>query len=297
MNQLAPIVLFTYNRLKETKRTISALQNNFLAKESLLYIFSDGPKNENSVDKINEVRAYLDTVAGFKKVIIYKSRENKGLAKSIISGVTEIVNSAGKIIVLEDDLVTSTNFLDYMNQALNFYQEDEAIASISGYNLDLPSLSNSEDFYFGYRNSSWGWGTWKEKWNKVDWEMKDYDEFCKDKHRKKLFKRGGSDMLRMLNKQMTGKIDSWSIRFSYHHSKYDLKTVFPTKSKIINEGFGADATHTAGAKRFNTTLDLSGKRDFKFEKFKEMDSQLVKEFADKYSILNRGIDKLKRYFK
>ena len=122
---------------------------------------------------------------------IYESPYNKGLACSIIDGVTKIVNDYEKIIVLEDDLITTPNFLNFMNQALHFYITDATIFSISGYTLNLPSLpSYSKDFYLGYRGSSWGWGTWKDRWDEVDWEIKDYDKFKIDPLAQLRFMRG-----------------------------------------------------------------------------------------------------------
>ncbi len=294
MSQLAPIVLFTYNRLEETKQTVEALQKNFLANESELFVFSDGPKNIAGKEKVDAVRNYLHTINGFKKVQIKESHINKGLATSIIDGVTEIIEQYVNVIVLEDDLITSPNFLDFMNQALSFYKNDSNIISISGYTLDLPGLPGSKDFYFGYRASSWGWATWRNSWNEVDWEMKNYENFLKDSAQKKHFKSGGSDMVKMLKSQKERRIDSWAIRFCFHQFNNNLKAVFPTSSKINSIGFSKDATHTVNTRRFQTPLDIKIKRNFNFDVFSEMDENLVKEFKSKFSIKTRAIDKLKR---
>lgn len=294
MSQLAPIVLFTYNRLEETKQTVEALQKNFLANESELFVFSDGPKNIAGKEKVDAVRNYLHNVNGFQKVEIKESHINKGLATSIIDGVTEIIEQHGKVIVLEDDLITSPNFLDFMNKALDFYESDSNIISISGYTLALPSLPGLKDFYFGYRASSWGWATWKKTWDEVDWEIKQYENFLKDSAQKRQFNIGGSDMVKMLRSQKEGKIDSWAIRFCFHQFNNNLKTVFPTSSKINSIGFSKEATHTVNTKRFQTPMDKYLKRDFNFEIFSEMDKMLVKEFKSKFSIKIRAIDKLKR---
>ena len=169
--RLAPICLFTYNRLQATKQTIASLQQNYLAMESELIIYSDGPANQAAVAKVEQVRSYLKTVDGFKKITLINSQNNKGLAASVIGGVSRVLEEFDSVIVLEDDLVTAPNFLDFMNQAIQFYKNDERILSISGYTLDLPSLPGKRDFYFGYRASSWGWATWKDRWEKVDWEL------------------------------------------------------------------------------------------------------------------------------
>jgi GR25 family glycosyltransferase involved in LPS biosynthesis len=294
---LAPICLFTYNRLEETKQTVVSLQANFLAKDSELFVFSDGSKNKSSCRKIQAVRDYLKSIAGFKSVTIYESDVNKGLAKSIIEGVSKLLANNDKVIVMEDDLVSTPNFLNFMNQALNFYQKNKKIISISGYTMNLPSLKNSsEDFYFGFRASSWGWGVWKDRWTAIDWDVNDYYDFIKDKKAIRDFKKGGSDMPRMLRKQMEGKIDSWAIRFCYHQFKNKMLTLFPTISKLESIGISKDATHTSGTKRFITPIDKSHKKEFYFENFKMIDTQLTKEFADFFSIKNRIINQFWQRF-
>ncbi|WP_456376522.1 glycosyltransferase [Lutibacter sp.] len=293
MKELAPICLFTYNRLAETKQTVASLQQNFLAKESELFIFSDGTK-ETSFSKVNEVRKFIKTIDGFKNITIFEAPNNKGLANSIISGVTQIIEDYGKVIVLEDDLVTSPNFLDFINQALEFYKNNDKIYSISGYTLHLDSLQNySKDFYLGYRASSWGWGTWLNRWNNVDWEIENYLNFQNSLSQKIKFMRGGSDMPNMLKNQMQGKLDSWAIRWCFDQFIKDKLTVFPSKSKIESIGINSNATHTKHTKRFDTILDESNKNTFKFDNKIQLESNLIKEFRSKFSIINRLKDKLK----
>ena len=290
--ELAPICLFTYNRLNETIKTIKALQNNFLAIDSDLHIYSDGGKTEKDKEKVTKVRNYLYSISGFKSITILESPTNRGLANSVISGVSEMLELNERIIVLEDDLVTSPNFLDFLNQALTFYQRDDAIFSISGYTLNLPSLPGEKDYYFGYRASSWGWGIWRDRWNVIDWNVTEYEGFIKNKNLVEEFKRGGSDLPRMLRNQINGKIDSWAIRFCFHQFKYNLKTVFPAKSKLISVGFSNEATHTAGSKRFITPLDKEIKRKYIFEKFKNIDQKIAHEFASKFSVKSRVYNQL-----
>lgn len=290
--KLAPICLFTYNRLIETKLTVEALQNNFLAAESELFIFSDGPNKDNQ-HKVNSVREYINTITGFKRVTVFESKANEGLANSIIYGVTKIINQFGHVIVLEDDLVTTPNFLDFMNQSLNFYRTDDSVFSISGYTMNLKSLKTlSKDYYFGKRASSWGWATWKNEWLSVDWDVISHNEFMKSKSQIKLFNAGGSDMSNMLKAQINGKIDSWAIRFCYQQFLNNQACVFPKISKIQSIGFSKEATHTHGARKFITDLDDTGNRIFVFENFYYYDEAIVKEFYDKFSFKQRVFDRL-----
>lgn len=260
---LAPICLFTYNRPEETRQTVEALQKNNLAPESCLYVFSDGPKNEIAHPKVADVRKYIRNIKGFKSVDIIQSPVNKGLANSIIEGVTQIINQYGKIIVLEDDLVTSPNFLDYMNFCLNTYNDEKQVFSVSGFSFKVtPPIDYMADVYFYGRAHSWGWGTWKDRWEKVDWKMKDYNAFKNDKHTKQSFNQLGSDMNHMLESEIKGKINSWYIRFAYHQFKQNGLTIFPVSSKVLNIGFNINATHTNSYNRIKIDFDKSVKRDF-----------------------------------
>lgn len=285
---LAPICLFTYNRLKETQLTVEALQCNNLASMSELYIFSDGPKESIDAFKVNQVRNYIKSINGFKSVHIIESKTNNGLANSIINGVTQIINQYEKVIVLEDDLITSRNFLDFMNQAIDFYANNVKIFSVSGYSMNLPSLKTMDkDYYYGYRASSWGWGTWKNRWEIIDWEVGDYSSFRWNIIKQLKFMRAGSDMPYMLWKQMNRKIDSWAIRWCYDQFKKELFTVFPTKSKLVNIGIGPNATHTKKTDRFYTHLDQDNKTSFTFNSNVYSELNLEKEFRNFFSIKNR----------
>ena len=218
------------------------------------------------------------------------------MADSIIYGVSRVLKDHKSVIVLEDDLIASRNFLDFMNQALNFYKNDINIFSISGYTMNLPSLPGSKDYYFGLRASSWGWGVWKNKWKNINWNKEYYTDLFDDKISQKKFNLGGSDLTRMLRHQYEGKIDSWAIRFCYNQYKQNLMTVFPTTSKIISIGFGEGATHTNKTRRFNTKIDNSSNRIFEFNYYKSLDMKLVREHSYKFSIWARFIDKLYKYF-
>ena len=162
---LAPIVLFVYNRPWHTLQTLEALRKNALASESILYIFADGPKpfaDESAMHKINETRECIKKKQWCKEVIIYEREINLGLADSIINGVTEIVNKHGKIIVLEDDIVTSKGFLKYMNDALDIYELEEKVMHISGYMFPVKKKLPKTFFY--KPTTCWGWATWSRSW-------------------------------------------------------------------------------------------------------------------------------------
>lgn len=297
---LAPVILFVYNRPEHTIQTIEALSKNELAKESNVFIFSDAAKNENSLEKVRAVRNYIDTIKDkeyFKSLTIRNAKINKGLAKSVIDGVTEIINEYGKVIVLEDDLITTPDFLAYMNNALNYYNELDKVWSISGYNIPIAFPEDyKSDVYYSYRGCSWGWATWKKKWEQVDWNVKDYTQFKSNRHLRNQFNRGGRDMANMLDAQMEGTIDSWAIRWCYTQFKKDMLTVYPVKSRIRNIGLDGSGTHSGITSHYDVEIDTSFmKCSFNDP---ELNQIILKNFQNHYgSRLNYYLFKPKRFIK
>src|SRR5215217_9767266 len=234
---LAPIVLFCYNRPWHLRQTIEALQLNSLSSESELIIYSDGPKHDSDEPLVKEIRDYLKELRGFKDIKVIEAPGNNGLAASVINGVSEVLELQKKIIVLEDDMLTTPDFLDYMNKALDTYQSRSDIFSVTAYCPPIKFPPEYEkDLFLAPRASSWGWGTWTDRWNKADWSVSDFALLKKDKKRIKEFTRGGEDLWPMLVKQQQQVIDSWAIRWTYCQFKNNAYGVYPVKSKIKNIG-------------------------------------------------------------
>ena len=289
----APVIVFTYKRTDTLKKLIASLLTNGLASETVLYLFSDGPKNNEDVEIVNEVRDYVKTIAGFKQIKYAFSNDNLGLAVSIISGVSKVFLTADAAIILEDDLMVTPNFLIFMNQALERYQSEKNAFSVSGYSFNLgTSKIRGDDCYFLNRGWSWGWATWKDRWDNIDWVVGDYNNFSNDKKLKAMFNRGGSDLTAMLKKQMTGKLDSWAIRWFYAQFKLAGLTLYPIKSKIINNGFDERATHTTGSKgRYIPLLDDGTATSFTMPAIVEINSFFQKAFQKKMGVSSRMISK------
>ena len=285
-----PVVLFCYNRPAALQKTITHLQKNFLASVTDLYVFSDAAKTEKDTEAVAEVRSFLATLRGFNSVTIQYAEKNRGLSASVIGGVSKVLEQHEAVIVLEDDLVTSTNFLRYMNAALQFYRDHPDVMSISGYTTPLKMQeAYPYDVYVTGRASSWGWATWHNRWSTVDWEVKDYTQFSRDLQLQKQFNAMGSDLSGMLRKQQEGKINSWAIRWCYHQFRQNTFTVYPLLSKVQNIGFGGTATHMHVTQqgRFATTLDNTSKRNFHFPEAIEPVPFFTKQFISRYSLSTR----------
>lgn len=248
-----PIALFVYKRTDTLAQTVDSLINNPLSKETELFIFSDGWKNDGDRENVLRVREFIQSISGFARVNIVEQGHNKGLASSIIDGVTSILQTNDRVIVLEDDLVASKHYLEYMNRLLDYYAPNQEVFSVTGYaypsrRLKIPS-SYPYDVYPGYRCDSLGWGTWKDRWNKVDWDISDYQNFMKDPKAQAAFNRGGADLTNMLGLHMDGLIDSWAIRFCYAHFRNSACCIYPVRPLIKHIGFDDNATHASqGAK-------------------------------------------------
>lgn len=281
---LAPICLFTYNRLNETKATIEALQKNHLAADSQLFIFSDGWKREEDKDKILAVRNYLNTVGGFEAVQVIPSEKNHGLAKSIIKGVTDMLSQHDRVIVLEDDLTTTSNFLDYMNQALDYYEDSQKVQSISGFSLKIKSKPQGRDVFLHQRAHSWGWATWSSRWDKKIFD-KERIRHSIDTNPTLLadFKKAcGEDIDGMLLDSLSGRHDSWYVRWCLDHFKKGRFSVYPVFSKVSNIGFSEEGTHCKTVNVFETEIDTSLSRKFTFT-MDDDTPQISREFSNYFT--------------
>lgn len=292
--QLAPVCLFVYKRLDTLKQAVKSLLQNELAALSDLYVFSDAAASEKDIEAVNEVRRFVESIKGFKSIAFRFSQKNNGLAKSVIDGVTDVINRYDKVIVLEDDLMVSDNFLSFMNESLEFYKNNNQMFSVAGYTMPIKTSADA-DVYFTKRASCWGWGTWKNRWENIDWTVSDFETFSRDKAKQKEFNKMGSDLSWMLKKQIAGKINSWAIRWTYEQFKRNTYTVFPIISKVTNEGFGGNATHTSESNksRFSTALDRSTQSSFQFPENPFISTAILKQFTDRYSIKTRVIYKIK----
>lgn len=246
-DNLSPIILFVYNRLDHTRQTVEALQKNELAPESTLYVFADGAKEDATAEqrqKVQDVRDYIHTITGFKKIIIEEASRNKGLANSVITGVTKVINDYGKVIVVEDDIVTNPFFLRFMNDCLDVYAQRDDIFSVGAFaaNFKMP-LWYKKDIYIVHRPESWGWATWKNRWEKADWNVSKYSMLKEDESAIKIFNKGGSDLFPMLNAQMEGRIDSWAVRWAYSLYVHDAYCVYPVHSFVKNIGMDGSGVH------------------------------------------------------
>lgn len=250
MKNRSPIVLFVYNRPWHTRQTVEALQKNDLAAESDLIIYADGAKNSEAAASVREVRNYIKSLSGFKSLTLVERDKNWGLAANIIDGVTEVVQRYGKVIVMEDDIVTSPAYLQFMNQALDFYQKEKNIWHISGWSYSINTTGLGEAFLWRVMNC-WGWATWADRWKHFDknpnalrhqWSPDEKYRFDLD---------GSGVFWSQIDANAQGKIDTWAIFWYASIFQNDGLCINPTISYVNNIGHdgsgvhcGTDSTHS-----------------------------------------------------
>lgn len=255
----APIVLFVYNRPLHTRQTIEALQRNDLAKESDLIVYSDAQKMEAHAAAVNDVRQYVREIDGFKSVTVIERETNFGLANSIISGVAEVVGRAGRIIVLEDDLITTPYFLKYMNDALNCYENEERVVSIHGYMF--PVAEKLPETFFLRDPGCWGWATWKRGWDLFEPDGAKLMALIKEGNMEREFNFAGSyDYVAMLESQVAGRNNSWAVRWYASAFLLNKLTLYPGRSLVQNIGGDGSGQHEGTSDSFSCELAIGSVR-------------------------------------
>jgi hypothetical protein len=253
---LAPIALFVYNRPMHTRNTIEALLKNDLASESDLYIFSDAPINFEATEAVREIREYIRQIDGFSSVTIIERGTNFGLSRSIIDGVTLVVNKHGRIIVLEDDIVTSRYFLDFMNRALDHYLNVQRVWHISGWNypIDPDGLPQS---YFSRAMFCWGWATWADRWkyfekapNRLlaEWDAKKISRFNLD---------GKCNFWKQVKNNASGKVNTWGVFWYVTIFEHNALCLNPSITYVENIGLDMSGVNCNDATSYSSRLNLS----------------------------------------
>lgn len=245
--QTAPVVLFTYNRPEHTKKTIEALAKNELADETELFVFSDAAKKEQDAEKVEWIRTYVrQEVTGFKQVHLIVREENYGLAQNIIEGVTDIVNRYGKVIVMEDDLISNPYFLRFMNDGLARYENEKKVTGVTGYSfLDDRTDYEKRSYLCGLTGTSWSWATWADRWAAFDAKAAGWERLVTDASYRKKFNYDNTYNFYQILKaqQQDAKTNSWAIRWYYTTFLQEGLILAPTQSLVSNDGWDGSGVH------------------------------------------------------
>lgn len=291
----APIILFTYNRPQHALEAILSLSKNELASESELFIYSDGAKNHEDEVGVNETRKVIKGITGFNKVHIVERSENWGLARNVIDGVSFIVKKYGQVIVVEDDLVVSPYFLQFMNDALDTYRDEPQVGHIQAY--DFTNDPTLPDTFLIKFTGSWGWATWERAWKHFNPDGKALLEELERRNLTYTFDFNGKyRYTRMLRRQIEGKNNSWAIRWNASLFIKDILSLNVGKSLVQNNGFDGTGTNCGGDNLYRSNIS---KGPIKVERIHPIKENMAarEAFAQYYARTNSFWAKAKRRIK
>lgn len=250
MSFYTPIAYFAYNRPAHSRRTLAALASTPEAPNTELHIFVDGPRNSEDHPKVAQVLEIARSVQGFRSVVVHESKVNQGLYRSITQGVSAVVAKAGRVVVVEDDILVSKHFLSYMNEALHAYAEQKQVGSIHAY---CPPASGFPDFFFLRGGDCWGWATWADRWSLY---CDDTDaliaELVAQNQLRAFLEIYGHHSLVHLIKRAKGLNQSWAS--NWHASLFlaNRLTLHPGRSFVENIGNDGSGTHSNVTDRYST---------------------------------------------
>jgi ribosomal protein S24E len=297
--KFAPILLFTYKRYSILNKTINSLIKNYGSENHELYIFSDGPRNNQEIKKIIKVRQLLKKITGFKKKKIYLRKKNLGLAKNITTGISKIIKSSKKVIVIEDDLILNKNFLNYMNECLNKFESEKKIWHVNGWNYDLSVSNKNKNTFFWRGMSCWGWGTWVDRWIYYK-RNSNYlvENWSKNKIRKFNYD-GTYDFWSQVKRNHEKKIKTWAI--FWYTTIFENKGLCVSPFNSLTHNIGDDdlSTHTPNLRNSLDRIPkkFSFKKKIKFSFFNQIqeNDEIFKNIKMKL-FLNLSLKKKFKFF-
>lgn len=295
----APIAIFAFNRPDHLRRTLDALAANDLAAESDVTIFCDGPRSDAEKGQTDAVCNVAKTAQGFASLAIVQRDKNLGCAASVIDGLTQMFKQHERLIVIEDDVLTSPYTLRFLNEGLDFYADDMRIFNISAWSppptiFKIP-LSYPHDIYAVPRFNCWGWASWRDRFQGIDWGISDYASFKESKQQRTAFNAGGEDMSPMLDAQLAGRLDSWAIRADYWRFKNGQFGINPVRTYTTNIGMDTGTHCTNGTTMFDNDISLV-MRNFHLSEQITIDENILRAYrqalSPSRSLLVRAINKL-----
>lgn len=297
-NKSIPIAVFAFNRPDHLRLTLQALAENDLASQSSLTIFCDGPRSAGERVLTDAVRMVAKSATGFMCVTVVERDCNMGCADSIINGLTQMFVFHDRVIVVEDDILLSPHALRYFELCLEAYEHCRALIAISAWSPPLGRVPDDYPFdvYCIPRFNCWGWATWRDRWQSVDWAISGYDEFRRNRVLRDAFSQGGEDVNQLLEMQLAGQIDSWAIRMDYSRFKQGLLSLNPVISYSTNIGIGSGTHTTQATSRYDNDVTKSVS-DPRLPGHVFVDSDILKAYQKFYArpgMFDRVVNKLWR---
>ncbi len=235
-------MLFAYSRPKHTRRVINSLLGNLEAASTDLVVYLDGPQKGSDLIVGDSIVEMVKNLSGFRSVKLIRAEKNKGLAKSIVDGVTAQLLDHESVIVMEDDIEVAPTFLRYMNDGLNLYKDEEKVASIHAH--VYPVDAGLPETFFVRGADCWGWGTWRRAWKHFEPDGQVLLEKLESRGLCREFDFNDSaEFTRMLKNQIAGKNDSWAVRWHASTFLKEMVTLYPRSTQAINIGQDGGGSH------------------------------------------------------
>ncbi|WP_323923925.1 glycosyltransferase family protein [Aeromonas veronii] len=298
-NRFSPVVLFVFARPDHTKKTVDALLANPEACNTDLIVYADAARSEKDVAAVEAVREIFSDLRGFKSVTIHLREKNYGLAKNIMEGVTQVTEMYGRAIILEDDIVTSPAFLNYMNAALDKYENIKEVWHISGWNYPIKSNENLPETFFWRTMNCWGWATWADRWQHFkknpdelvnSWSSDDVKRFNLD---------SSHDFWAQVVANHEGKLNTWAIFWYATIFVHQGLCLNPTRSFVANIGNDGSGENCGAEDIYKTSLANIFHQQWPTELTENVAVvELIRAFYKslKPSLLRRILGRIKRVF-
>lgn len=291
MSNRIPILLITFNRPEHTKRTIEALR---VQKPPLVYVFQDGARAGNEQDSVNclAVREIIENEIDWKcELHTHFSEQNRGCRDAIIYAISSVLKEHEAVIVVEDDIITSPAFYTYMCKALEYYRNRPTVWSISGHSHSPEKFQVPEDYDYDVfaspRLFNWGWGTWRDRWERTDWSMSYYEAFMHHPYEMQAFMRGGDDLIPMLAHEKEGKSSAWDIQFAFAHFANHAVSIVPCESYTDNIGQDGSGTHSSVVQSNGVVNALNQNVQPKFIDNLYFDSRIINSLCNVFTYAKR----------
>lgn len=284
-----PIVVFAYRRPDPLRALLVDVLGRPECADAPVYVFSDGARGPGDAPDVDGVRRVLDGFSGETRLIRTDAPANKGLARSVIEGVTRVLERHPHVVVLEDDLELAPGFFRFIHASLERYAADPRVFAACAFHpkFELPAAS-ATDVYFAPRIGSLGWATWRDRWAACDWTLSTYPAFARDPAALRRFMRGGQDLPVMLARAWAGEIDSWAIVFAFEQFRAGGLSVFPRRSLVNHLVLPESSTHVFTSERHDVALDRET-TTWRFPESPAEDAEVMRRFGEFWRIQRRQL--------
>ncbi len=254
LSHTLPILVLAFNRPDLLKDQLEFLNSHNC---STVYISIDGPRkgkfNEDSLvaECIDLARKYIPE----NRINIFSA--NQGCRLGVVGGINWFFERESCGLILEDDVRFNPLFLHFAAVALSRYEFEFSVGSISGYtpiDLSQNECMGANTFFHPYF-SSWGWATWRSRWEKYSLEQSDWEQVLLEKRMPRLERTFWREKFSSV---FDDSMDTWDYQFILSNFRFGWNTLVPRANLVTNVGFRPDATHTRNHRDFalNEAFDL-----------------------------------------